>query len=81
VIYKALSKIKDEFGKYPLEILKNHAWKMMEDEGLRPEYLEIVDGNNLQSVVDSQKSEYIVVLTAAWANDIRLIDNLILKSL
>jgi len=81
VIYKALSRIKDEFGKYHLEILKNHAWKMMEDEGLRPEYVEIVDGNNLQSIVDSQKSEYIVVLAAAWANDIRLIDNLILKSL
>lgn len=45
----------------------------------RPEYLEIVDGHTLQPIEKMEASDYVVVCTAVWTGDIRLIDNVILK--
>ena len=45
----------------------------------RPEYLEIVDGHTLQPIEKMEDSDYVVVCTAVWTGDIRLIDNVILK--
>ena len=40
------------------------------------EYIQIVDGNNLQSISDWNQTNYPVVCAAAFLGDIRLIDNL-----
>jgi len=47
--------------------------------GLKPEYFELADAHSLQLVEDTAKVEAIVACTAAWAGDIRLIDNRMLK--
>jgi len=46
----------------------------------KPEYLEIVDGHTLQSIEKMEDADYVVVCTAVWTGDIRLIDNVILKA-
>jgi len=43
------------------------------------EYLRIVDGISLQNVKNPEKHVYIVACVACWAEDVRLIDNLVLK--
>ena len=49
-------------------------------EGFHPEYVRIVDGVSLEEVQDPDKHNQIVICVAAWAGDVRLIDNLIIKS-
>ncbi|MEM6965419.1 MAG: pantoate--beta-alanine ligase [Bacteroidota bacterium] len=46
----------------------------------RLEYFEIVDGATLQSVENFEDASYVVACTAVWAGDVRLIDNMVLKS-
>lgn len=50
------------------------------EAGLQPEYFDIVNGNTLVKVQDKSSSGFIVACTAAFAGDVRLIDNLILQS-
>lgn len=52
----------------------------LESAGFRPEYFRIVDGKTLQDIEDASQHDQIVVCIAAWAGDVRLIDNVILKS-
>lgn len=59
--------------------IKDMAFAKMENSGFKPEYFEIADGVNLKTVEDAKSHEIIVACLAAWAGDIRLIDNMILK--
>ena len=59
--------------------IKSTALTQILKAGLKPEYFEIVDGKTLLPVEKPSDSTYIVALTAAWAGDIRLIDNHILS--
>ena len=45
-------------------------------DSLEVEYMEIVDGNTLQSVSDWDASEYIVGCVAVFCGEVRLIDNI-----
>jgi len=47
--------------------------------GFKPEYFDIVDGDQLLPVKDFADSKFIVACVAVWLGEIRLIDNLILK--
>lgn len=55
------------------------ALEHLQAAGLKPEYFDIVDGNSLLPVAGYNDSDFIVVCAAAWAGDVRLIDNLIIK--
>ena len=46
--------------------------------GFRPEYFEIVDGQTLQPLERLSNGRVPVACTAVWADDVRLIDNMIL---
>ena len=48
--------------------------------GLQPEYFEVVDGVTLLPVENWSTSNFIVACTAAFAGDVRLIDNVVLRS-
>lgn len=48
-------------------------------EGVKLEYFEIADGNQLQPLTDEHSTDFIVACVAAWVEDVRLIDNMILK--
>lgn len=49
-------------------------------EGLRLEYFQIVDGNNLQEVAEWESSDYIVGCITVFCGDVRLIDNIKYKA-
>lgn len=80
VIYQTLSETKERFQYEPASTLQAHAMRQLEAAGLRPEYFDIVDGITLLPVERYAESNFAVACVAAWAGDVRLIDNLILKS-
>jgi len=65
--------------KTPNEV-KEWAMQELSIPEFRPEYFEIVDGITLQSIDDFSETNFAVACTAVWAGDIRLIDNMVLKS-
>ena len=61
----------------PVALIKAEAIKKLEAAGLRPEYFEMVDGRTLLAIREQDRNDSVVACTAAFAGDIRLIDNLI----
>jgi pantoate--beta-alanine ligase len=59
------------------------AWAMRQlaDAGLRPEYVDIVDGITLRPVLDYESTAFVVACVAAWAGEVRLIDNLVFREM
>lgn len=57
---------------------REHALRRMEEEGLRPEYFELVRPDLLQPVTDDWDGP-VQACVAAWAGEVRLIDNLRVK--
>lgn len=71
--YAAQTIENDEFAK-----IKATAIDQIESSGLKIEYFELIDGNTLLPLSTRKDSDYIVAVVAAWAGDVRLIDNAIL---
>jgi len=79
VIYKTLSEAKEAFAQQPVADIQVWAIKHLEHAGLRPEYFDIVDGITLQPVTEQRAGAFVVACVAAFAGDVRLIDNLVLQ--
>jgi pantoate--beta-alanine ligase len=79
VIHEALLQIKEDSTERSLEEAKSRAFQQLEDAGLQPEYVEIVDGHSLQPLTAIDASDYEVACIAAWAGEVRLIDNVIVR--
>lgn len=79
VIYKTIQWAYRNRNKYTIDEIKSKAMQKMEIENFKPEYFEIVDGNNLKKIKSVDKSNYVVACAACWAGDVRLIDNKIFK--
>ena len=79
VIYKTLLEAKERVKESPNPEVQAWAMRQLADAGLRPEYFDIVDGYTLRPIRNKDKSELIVACVAAWAGDVRLIDNLVFK--
>jgi pantoate--beta-alanine ligase len=62
-------------------IAESKEWglKQLSDAGLKPEYIDVCDGKTLKSLANWDDSDQIVVLAAAWAGNIRLIDNVVVS--
>ncbi len=78
-IYKNLLYLKEHLATSNIEILQIQVMLALKEAGLNPEYVEIVDGLTMKKVIHPELHDCIVACTAAWAGEIRLIDNLILK--
>lgn len=78
-IYKSLLHLKTHFESSSIDLLENQVMNTLKDSGLRPEYVEIVDGLSLQRVIHPELHNCIIACIAAWSGEVRLIDNLILK--
>lgn len=75
LIFKMLTNTKDQFSINHIEKLESTATCTLGKHGFEVEYFSIRDALNLQPI--SQATENIVVLTAAWLGNTRLIDNLL----
>ncbi len=77
VIYKALQHCRNNYASNHIESLENQATRMIEDAGFKVDYFQIVESATLTKSEDPLKEP--VALTAVYAGDVRLIDNLILS--
>lgn len=78
-IYKSLSMIKENIEKENPAALKQKAHLMLEAAGLKPDYVEIVDATDLSLVYKWDANKKTVALAAAYMNEVRLIDNMLLR--
>lgn len=80
VIYQSLLDAKRLFPELEAAAIAARAFQKMETAGLRPEYFEVVDGRTLLPVEQPRRADFVVACVAAWAGDVRLIDNVVLRS-
>jgi pantoate--beta-alanine ligase len=78
-IYQTLNLVRKEIKRGNLESLKKKGMDHLLQKGFRAEYVEIADASTLQPVNDWDGSQKLIVLTAAFLGEIRLIDNLFLN--
>jgi pantoate--beta-alanine ligase len=77
-IYKALLDARRLYPHRSAADIGAHALQALSAAGLRPEYFDVVDGRTLLPVQNGRKAESAVACVAAWAGDVRLIDNMVL---
>lgn len=78
-LYRALLEARRLYPELPVSEIQARAMALMQRAGLCPEYFDIVDGRTLQPVVNGAKYDYVVACAAAWAGEVRLIDNVTLR--
>ena len=79
-IYQTLQWAKEAFQSRSAAVVQAEAMKKLEGAGLKPEYFDIVDGISLLPVAQWADSNFVVACVAAFAGEVRLIDNLVLKT-
>ncbi len=78
-IYQSLSLIKNNLKPGDLSLLKQTAINLLQENGFRIDYVEITDAGSLQPVSNWDGKQKLVALCAAFLNEVRLIDNLLLN--
>ncbi|WP_346320659.1 pantoate--beta-alanine ligase [Chitinophaga sp. YIM B06452] len=76
-ISRTLLYMKENIKQLPFDIIKQNAWKQLEDAGFQPDYIEIADAENLQLLKEPLPSGQMVMLIAAKLGEVRLIDNMV----
>ncbi|MBX2927960.1 MAG: pantoate--beta-alanine ligase [Saprospiraceae bacterium] len=77
-IYKALLEARRLYPHSSAADINAQALQTLTAAGLRPEYFDIVDGHTLLPVQNGRKATSAVACVAAWAGNVRLIDNMVL---
>ena len=76
-VYKVLNESKLMIDKFiPYELINYVSESINKVSGLKVEYFQIVDGDNLQPVTPWSDSDYIVGCIAMFCGEVRLIDNI-----
>ncbi|MEP7196881.1 MAG: pantoate--beta-alanine ligase [Saprospiraceae bacterium] len=78
IIYEALMYCKTHLDKMKPSDLENYCGKLINEAGLKTEYFEIVDAKSLKKKSTYTTNDKLVACVAAWAGEIRLIDNIAL---
>ncbi len=78
-IFQTLSFIKENISKGKLDKLKIQATSMLSEQGFKVDYVEIADAGSLQTINEWDGKQKLVALAAAFLNQVRLIDNIILN--
>jgi pantoate--beta-alanine ligase len=78
-IYQTLNLVRKEIKPGNLQLLKEKGMNHLLEKGFRPEYVEIADASTFLPLNEWDGSQKLVVLTAAFLGEIRLIDNLLLN--
>jgi len=80
VIINTLKWMKSEVNDLSdLESLKKAAMEKLSVAPFKAEYVEVCDGNTLQAIRTMEGHEFVVCCLAVWVEEVRLIDNLVLK--
>jgi pantoate--beta-alanine ligase len=78
VLFEVLEESMSMIAECDPDEVKAYAFERMEQEGLRPEYFELVRPDTLQPVSEDWDGP-VQACVAAWAGNVRLIDNLRVK--
>lgn len=78
-IYAMLMFIKKQVKNLPTDDLKRQATSMLEEKGFKVDYVEIAEARALDTIQKFSPQIKTVALAAAYLNDVRLIDNMILN--
>ena len=78
-LYKTLMYIKENLGIRNFPQLKTEAINKLEKKGFKVDYLELAKSKNLTIIDDIDKPKGVIILTAAFLNNVRLIDNILIK--
>ena len=78
-LYKTLMCIKENLGIRNFPQLKTEAINKLEKKGFKVDYLELAKSKNLTIIDDIDKPKGVIILTAAFLNNVRLIDNILIK--
>jgi pantoate--beta-alanine ligase len=65
--------------KSPETLLGDAILPLIQEPAFSVEYVELVNGYTLQPIYDWSQTDYAVICVALWLDDVRLIDNMILK--
>lgn len=76
-LYKTLLEIAQNMEKEPFPALEKKAFAILEKLGFQPEYVEIADPETLQPLQHPKPDRTAVICAAAWAGEVRLIDNVL----
>ena len=76
VIYQSMVECRENLKSMKVSEAKKIAIEKIESAGLKPEYFELVDPISLFLVSDEQTERPVQACVAAWAGDVRLIDNM-----
>ncbi len=79
-IFHALHSLKSQLIVGELMTLKAQTIKSLEEKGFSVDYVEIADAGNLALVENWNGTQKLVALAAAYLNQVRLIDNILLDS-
>lgn len=78
-IYQSLIFIKEHIQQTEIAKLKKEAENNLTDNGFQVDYVEIADANTLELITAWDGKKKIVALIAAYMNEVRLIDNMLLN--
>jgi pantoate--beta-alanine ligase len=78
-LYQALLSARRAAAHWPAPALEERGASELARAGLRPEYFAVVEGGTLAPVRSLDEVDAAVACAAAWAGDIRLIDNIVIK--
>ena len=76
-LYKTLEQIKKNLVPENFFHLKKEAIAQLENSGFKADYLELAESANLEIVEDCKSPVEFIILVAAFLNNVRLIDNLL----
>ena len=78
-LHSALMFTKDNLSNNNFSSLKKTAISDLENKGFKVEYLEMAKRDDLQIVTEYTTGQELIILIAAFLNDVRLIDNVLIK--
>lgn len=78
-IFNTLTYIKEKIKPGNLSDLKQQAFNMLATKGFKVDYAEIANAGNLEIENEWNGKQQIVALAAAYINEVRLIDNVVLN--
>ena len=78
-IFKVLHTIKALFKTGDIQLLKENAKQELIEAGFKVDYIEIAEASNLRIAANYETNKTYIALVAAFLNEVRLIDNLILN--
>lgn len=79
VIYQSLLFLKENLDKKNIPQLKKEASALLENKGFRIDYVEMADADSLEAIAEWNGKRKVVALIAAFMNEVRLIDNMLLN--